>query len=325
MNWIQVKIITTGEGIEPVSGMLYDLGISGVEISDKDDFKEFLENNRKYWDYVDEELEKLKTADSAITVYLSDDEEGKSLLSEIESEIQIMKSEDKEEIFGALKILTCEVKDEDWSENWKQYFKPIPVGEKILIVPEWEEIPETERTVFRINPGMSFGTGSHESTRMCIEEIEKNIKKGARVLDLGCGSGILSVISLLLGAEKVTAVDIDPAAVDVSFSNLALNNLDSGLLEGFAGDITEDKTLREKLSSEKFDLVIANIVADVIIALSDFVGEFMKEDGCFICSGIIKERTEEVVEKLKSVGFNILKIHEEGEWSALLCERRNNL
>lgn len=324
MNWIQVKIITTADGIEPVTGMLYDLGISGAEISDKDDFREFLENNRKYWDYVDEELEGLKNADTSITVYLSDDCEGEEKLSCIKNELMKIK-QDEPKAYGSLEIIEKKVKDEDWSENWKQYFKPIKAGKKILIVPEWEEIPETDRTVFRINPGMSFGTGSHESTRMCIEELEKAVESGCRVLDLGCGSGILSVIALLLGAESVTAVDIDADAVDVSYSNLKLNGLSEDRLFGIAGDITEDLTLRRKISEQKYDVVVANIVADVIIALSDFVCEFMKADAIFICSGIINERCEEVEEKLKRSGLNILNVRRDGEWSAITCDKACNL
>ncbi len=318
MNWVQVKIITSKEGIEPVSGMLYELGISGIQISDKEDFKEFLENNRKYWDYVDEELEKLKNQDTTITVYLSDDEEGNESLRQIKEGLKELKKATPD-MLGSLELVLENVKDEDWSENWKQYFKPIPVGEKVLIVPEWEEVPETERVVFRINPGMSFGTGSHESTRMCIAGIEKNIKNGDKVLDLGCGSGILSVIALLLGAKEVTAVDIDPMAVDVSFSNLELNGIEKEKMTGYAGDITTDKNLQKILSDEKYDLVIANIVADVIIALSKYVKMFMKEDGYFICSGIINERCDEVVEKLKEAELNILEVKTEGEWSMILC------
>lgn len=313
MNWIQLKIITTTNGIDPISAVLYDMGITGIEISDKDDFKEFLENNRKYWDYVDEELEKLKTADSAITVYFGDDEEGKAQLDEARIRLdELSKSTDA----FWLSLETTEVKDEDWSENWKQYFKPLEIGERVLIVPEWEEVPETDRVKFVINPGHSFGTGSHESTRMCIEEIEKNLKEGASVLDLGCGSGILSVIALLLGAKEATAVDIDPMAVETAYSNLALNNLPKEIYQGFAGDITTDKDLCEKLSQNKCDIVLANIVADVIISLAGYVKDFLKPDGVFICSGIIIERKDEVKDALKKAGLVIKEERTMGEWAA---------
>ncbi len=312
MNWIELKITTTAEGIDPICGELYDLGITGIEISDKDDFKEFLENNRKYWDYVDEELEKLKTADSCITLYFSDDDEGRAQIEEVKKTLENAGAE----IIG---FHSKSVKDEDWSENWKQFFKPLEIGERVLVVPEWESVPETDRIKFLINPGCSFGTGSHESTKMCIEEIEKHIKSGDNVLDLGCGSGILSVIALLLGAKEATAVDIDPMAVEVAYSNLKLNGLGEEVYHGFDGDITTDVALREKLGTNKFDIVLANIVADVIIALSAFVKGFMKPDGTFICSGIIIERKDEVVAALEKAGLKIKEVREMGEWAAIVC------
>ncbi len=315
MNWIQLKITTTGEGIDPICGVLYDMDITGIEISDKDDFKEFLENNRKYWDYVDEELERLKTADSCITVYLSDDAEGKAQLEEIKKAVSELELENT-------MFHTENMKDEDWSENWKQYFKPLEIGKKVLIVPEWEEnVPETDRVKFVINPGVSFGTGSHESTKMCIEEIEKALSAGDSVLDLGCGSGILSVIALLLGAKDAAAVDIDPMAVETAYSNLALNNLPKDIYHGYAGDITTDKQLCQKLSERKYDIVLANIVADVIINLSGFVKDFMKDDGVFICSGIIIERKDEVRKTLEKAGLKIKEERVMNEWAAFVAEK----
>ncbi len=314
MNWIQLKITTTGEGIDPICGALYDMGITGIEISDKDDFKEFLENNRKYWDYVDEELEKLKTADSCITIYLSDDSEGKAQLEEVRAAVSELG-------LGNTMFHTENMKDEDWSENWKQFFKPLEIGERVLIVPEWEEdIPETDRVKFIINPGVSFGTGSHESTKMCIEEIEKALKAGDSVLDLGCGSGILSVIALLLGAKDAVAVDIDPMAVETAYSNLALNNLPADIYKGYAGDITSDNALCEKLAEKKYEIVLANIVADVIINLSGFVKDFMKDDGTFICSGIIIERKDEVKAVLENAGLKIKEERLMGEWAAFTAQ-----
>ncbi len=319
MNWIELKITTTAQGIEPVTGVLYDMGITQIEISDKDDFKEFLENNRKYWDYVDEELEKLKTADSCITLYFGDDAEGKDELEKVKSTLS-----EASKLCPDLNLLglhTKSVKDEDWSENWKQFFKPLEIGEKVLIVPEWESVPDSRRTKFVINPGCSFGTGSHESTRMCIEEIENHLTNGDLVLDLGCGSGILSVIALLLGAKEATAVDIDPMAVETAYSNLALNNLPKEIYHGYAGDITTDQELCQTLAKNKYDIVLANIVADVIINLSVFAKDFMKPDGVFICSGIIIERKDEVRTALENAGFKIKTQRIMGEWAAFVCVR----
>lgn len=315
MDWLKINIITTNKGIDPVCAALSDVGIDGVEISDKDDFIEFLENNRKYWDYVDEELEKLRTADTRITAYVSDDEGGFELLKKIESAVAELKTSDGSGAFGALKIMTARVKDEDWSENWKQYFKPLEIGEKVLIQPEWQPLEgETDRIVFKVNPGMTFGTGSHDSTRFCIEEIEKYIKPGDTMLDLGCGSGILSIIALLLGAGHCDAVDIDPAAVDVAYSNLALNGVDKSRYTVTSGDIIASPQVRERFGN--YDLVAANIVADVIIAVAPYVRGFMKPGAVFVCSGIINERAEEVKDALTKAGLNLINTKQSSEWTA---------
>lgn len=319
MDWIKVSIVTTNEGIDPVSSVLNDLGYDGLEIADKDDFKEFLENNRKYWDYVDEELERLKEEDTKITVYADGGTDGLSELKVIEKAIKELKENDINNNFGSLKIITENVKDEDWSENWKQYFKPLEIGEKILIQPEWQPLEsETDRIVFKVNPGMTFGTGSHDSTRFCIEEIEQNIHEGDTVLDLGCGSGILSVIALLLGASDACAVDIDENSETVAYSNLEMNGLDKNNYHIFIGDIIEDGSLRDRFA--EYDIVVANIVADVIIALSPYVRGFMKEDGVFICSGIINERAEEVKAALENAGLNIIETKQSDEWTAYTCK-----
>ena len=319
MDWIKVSIITTNKGIDPVSSVLNDLGYDGLEIADKDDFKEFLENNRKYWDYVDEELERLKEADTKITVYLDGGNDGLSELEKIEKSIKLLKEADINNSFGSLKIITENVRDEDWSENWKQYFKPLEIGDKILIQPEWQPLEsETDRIVFKVNPGMTFGTGSHDSTRFCIEEIEKNIHEGDTVLDLGCGSGILSVIALLLGASDACAVDIDENSETVAYSNLEMNGLDQNNYHVYIGDIIEDSGLRDRFA--EYDIVVANIVADVIIALSPYVRRFMKKDGIFICSGIINERAEEVKSALEKAGLKIVEAKQSDEWTAYTCK-----
>ncbi len=320
MDWIQVKITTTKEGIDPVCGVLLNLGIEGVQISDKDDFAEFLEENRNYWDYVDETLEELKEADTEVTLYLSDDALGLEEYSSVKNAMSILKNSSNG-LYGELKVSSEHVKDEDWSENWKKYFKPIPVGEKILIQPEWDPIKDdTDRIVFTVNPGMSFGTGSHPSTRFCIEELEKYVSGGEEVLDLGCGSGILSVIALLLGAKHVDAVDIDPKAVDVTYENLERNNLPKDKISGMAGDATSDTELRKKLG--KYDIVLANIVADVILALAEYVPSLLKESGVFICSGIIDDRCDEVEEGLKKAGLDIISVRTANEWSVICAKKR---
>ena len=319
MDWIKTTVTTTAEGIDPVSGRLLELGINGIEISDKDDFIEFLENNRKYWDYVDEELEKLKDADTKITFYLSCGAAGIEQLNAVKASLAELKVLDADSVYGSLEISTDNVKDEDWSEIWKQYFHPIPVGKKILICPAWETPKNTDgRTVFTVNPGLSFGTGSHPSTRFCLEEIEENLKPGDSMLDLGCGSGILSVTALLLGASSAVAVDIDSNATDVAHSNLKLNKLTDENYKTYTGDITSDKELRDKLGTH--NLVVANIVADVIIAIAPYVRGFMKPGATFICSGIILERLDEVKAALTQNGLTITKVKCDDDWAAITAK-----
>lgn len=319
MDWIKTTVTTTAEGIDPVSGRLLELGINGIEISDKDDFIEFLENNRKYWDYVDEELEKLKDADTKITFYLSCGTAGIEQLNAVKASLAELKALDADGVYGSLEISTDNVKDEDWSEIWKQYFHPIPVGKKILICPAWETPKNTDgRTVFTVNPGLSFGTGSHPSTRFCLEEIEENLKPGDSMLDLGCGSGILSVTALLLGASSAVAVDIDSNATDVAHSNLKLNKLTDENYKTYTGDITSDKELRDKLGTH--NLVVANIVADVIIAIAPYVRGFMNSGATFICSGIILERLDEVKAALTKNGLNITKVKCDDDWAAITAK-----
>ena len=193
MDWIKVSIFTTSEGIEPLSGRLYQLGITGLEIEDEKDFKDFLENNKQYWDYVDDELIKEKEGETEVIAYVSDNAAGHEMLMAIRNTVAEMKQLDDENEFGRLEIHIDNMKEEDWANNWKKYFHPLEVGKKILIKPEWEELKDnTDRIVFNINPGMSFGTGGHYTTQLCIETLEKYIKPGVKVLDLGCGSGILS-------------------------------------------------------------------------------------------------------------------------------------
>lgn len=321
MDWLKITITTTADGIDSVSGCLLNLGINGIEIYDKDDFKQFLEENRKYWDYVDESLEKLKTDDTRIIFYVSDGASGIEQLAAVKSEMNRLKSYDTDGTFGTLAVSSDHVKDADWSEIWKQYFHPINVGKNIIIRPEWEALDNTDgKTVFTVNPGMSFGTGSHPSTRFCIEEIEKYLEKNNTVLDLGCGSGILSIIALLLGAESATAIDIDSNAVDVAYGNLKLNNLPADNYHVFAGDILNDDNVKSRLG--KYNIVIANIVADVIIALSDFVCDFINDDGYFICSGIILERLDEVTDALNRTALEIIDIKKDSDWAAVTCRKK---
>lgn len=321
MDWIKVSVFTTSEGIEPLSGRLYGLGITGLEIEDEKDFKGFLENNKQYWDYVDDDLIKEKEGETEVIAYVSDNIAGHEMLRAIRNTVSEMKKLDENNEFGRLEISIDNMKEEDWANNWKKYFHPLEVGEKILIKPEWEELTEaTDRIVFNINPGMSFGTGGHYTTQLCIESLEKYIKPGVKVLDLGCGSGILSIISLLLGADSAYAVDIDPNAVDIAYQNARKNDVDIMRYTVKAGDVITDEELQNDIARDKYDVVVANIVADVIIALAPKVREYMKEGGVFITSGIIEDRVDDVTEVLNKCGFEIVSKQQRKDWVSIVCK-----
>lgn len=322
MDWIKLTISTTTQGIETVCAVLMEQGVSGVEIDDSLDFHNFLENNRDKWDYVDEELLRAHESGSYVSFYVTDDADGKETLSLVKSALNALKSQDADNEYGTLEISGTNMKEEDWSENWKQYFKPLNVGDKILILPEWETIDEpTDRTVFTVNPGMSFGTGAHHTTQLCIKALEKHLDNGMTVLDLGCGSGILSIISLLLGADHATAVDIDENAVKIAVENAQKNNIDLNKYRTMAGNVTCDKELFSKISDRKYDIVLANIVADVIIGIRDIVPEFLRDGGIFITSGIIEERLNDVASAYKKSNLTLLSEEHQGGWVSLVYKK----
>ena len=321
MDWIKVTIYTTSEGIDGVTGRLYQLGITGLEIEDEQDFKDFLENNHQYWDYVDEDLIKQKEGETNVSCYVSDDLNGQELLAAIRSSMTEMKLIDKNNEYGRLEIEVQSTTTEDWANNWKKYFHTMEVGEKILIKPEWEEYSgNTDRIVFNINPGMSFGTGSHYTTQLCIESLERYVKPGIKMLDLGCGSGILSIISLLLGAEEAVAVDIDPNAVDTAYENAAMNGVTNEHYHVFSGNVVTDPDVQAEIGKYRYEVVAANIVADVIIGLAPKAREYMKEGGVFITSGIISDRENDVREALLENGFEIVNVSRRKDWVSIVCK-----
>lgn len=319
MEWIEVFVATSQMGLEPVEGVLYQCGLNGLMIHDEADFAEFLENPNREWDYVADELvEEKQEQTTGITFFLRDNLYGREQLSQIKSALQSVKETEKELDLGSLEVTMKNVAEEDWANNWKKYFKPFPVGDKIMIKPSWEELlAQTDKIILKIDPGHIFGTGTHETTQLCMELIEKYVKKDDMVLDIGCGSGILSIASLLLDAKEADAVDIDPNAIQIAYENSDRNDIDRNRYHVKAGNILEDKELQASYSGKKYDLVAANIVADVIIALTKQVPDYIKDDGIFLCSGIITERKEDVLEALKAANFAVLDIKEKTSWVAI--------
>ena len=298
MDYLEVSIQTEPNQIETISAQLDELGVNGYVIEDESDFRSFLENNRQYWDYVDEDLENRFAGLSRIRFWIAPAQT--ELLSAFP---------------GAE---TSIVHDSDWENNWKEFFKPIEIGSRLIIVPQWEEIPSTGRMPLILDPGLIFGTGSHATTRMCLEAIEASDVEGKSVLDLGCGSGILGIGALVLGASSNIGVDIDPKAPDVAMDNALLNGIGKEQMNVFAGDLLTDCGLRRRIEG-KYDLVLANIVADVILRLIPDVGQFLAPNGRFISSGIIDGRENEVQTALEGAGFEILEHKKMDEWNCFVC------
>lgn len=317
MNWTEVSIYTTTNGIEIINGALMKLGIDDAVIEDSSVFEDFLHNETLNWDYYDEELAKMQNCESCIKVYLADNNQGNLLFQEVAKFIENLKKENKNDMdLGRLEIITKVLNDEDWANNWKQYFKPFSVSDKIIIKPSWEELtePTDGKLILEIDPGMSFGTGQHHTTRLCIEQIVKHLNEGMEVLDMGCGSGILSIASILLGAKKVTGVDIDENAVRIAKENAALNNIYEDKFSVYFGDVTEDEKLQDKIGYNKYDMIAVNIIAQIIMGMSFTFPKFLKKNGLIIASGIIKKYVDDVVENFNALGFEILEINDSEEW-----------
>ncbi len=319
MEWIEVFVAVSQTGLEPIAGLLYECGLTGLMISDEADFQEFLEAPNRDWDYVADELvEEKQKLETGITFFLRDNLYGREQLAQIKSALAVIQEQEKELDLGSLEMTMKNVQEEDWANNWKKYFKPFPVGEKIMIKPSWEELTEaTDKVVLKIDPGHIFGTGTHETTQLCMELIETYLKKDDVVLDIGCGSGILSIASLLLEAKEADAVDIDPNAMEIAYENSDRNDIPREKYHVCAGNILEDETLHQKYSGKKYDMVEANIVADVIIALTKKVPDYIKDGGIFLCSGIIIERKEDVLSALTAGGYSILEVKEKKGWVAI--------
>ena len=304
MRWIEATIPAGGDA-DALCAALAELGVDGMVVEDEKDFHDFLENNHAYWDYVDEELSARFQGLSRVKFYLSDDEAGRAVLSRVRA--------------AGYAPETAFVEDSDWENNWRDYYKPIEIGETLAVVPEWEDYADPARKLLRLDPGLIFGTGSHATTRMCLEAVASLAHPGLRALDLGCGSGILGIAALLFGAEAVVGCDIDPKAPDVARANASLNGFGEDVFRIYAGDVLADASLRKMLGTG-YGLVLANIVADVILPLAGFVKQFMAPGAKFVCSGIIDGREDETRAALEKAGLRVLQHKHEEEWHCFIAE-----
>ena len=316
MDWLELKIDTAPAGIDPVTEMLTEQGVTGVIIDDARDFKDFMAHNQAYWDYVDEALVQEKQDLCRVTFYVENSAAGYAAIAAIRMAMHAMKQAHPE--YAPLLLTMENVKDEDWENNWKQFYKPKEIGRRLLVIPAWEQAEAGDRVTLVLNPGLTFGTGSHATTRLCLTALEERIHGGERVLDLGCGSGILSIAALRLGAQSAFACDIDEKCIDVAYENAALNGIGRDRLTVRQGDATREGPLRDAIGTG-YDVVVANIVADVIISLAPQVRHFLKKDGWFLTSGIIDQRAGEVAAALRAAGWDIVKESASEGWFCYVC------
>ena len=322
MKWIEMTVFTTEHGLDAVAARFDMLGIQQVVIEQgKESIEAFLKETAKYWDYADTD-ELVAGEEPCVKAYLADAGENMELVHAAEASFDELRKMDVGIDLGSLRFVVRMTDEEDWANNWKIYYKPLKIGERLLVRPSWESLSDAEgRTVLSLDPGMAFGTGSHHTTRMCLQYLEKTVKEGDMLLDLGCGSGILSIAGVLLGAKSALAVDIDPIAEKIAYENAEINGVLRDRYEVRIGDVLTDDALRAGLAAQQYEVITANIVASVIIALLPIVPPLLKEGGAFITSGIIRDRLDEVKETILANGLTIESEDISEEWCAILARK----
>ena len=316
MKWNKFRLKTTTESEDIVSSMLMDLGIQGIEIEDKIP----LTQSDKEQMFVDI-LPEIEADDGVayISFYLEEDEDKEEVLANVKKELEEMRAYTN---VGACTIEESQTEDVDWVNNWKQYFHQFYVDD-VLIIPSWEEVkPEDEdKMIIHIDPGTAFGTGMHETTQLCIRQIRKYVTPDTTILDVGCGSGILGMLALKFGAKYAVGTDLDPCAIDATYENMEVNGITKDQYEVMIGNIIDDKEVQDKVGYEKYDIVVANILADVLVPLTPVILHQLKTGGIYITSGIIDAKEETVVEAVKEAGLEVLEVTYQGEWVSVTARK----
>ena len=320
MDWLEITIDTASSGIEEVAAALTAGGFADLLLEDQAEFESFLEQNRAYWDYIDENLQQKLQGLSHIKLYLeSHDEAG---LSRLRCLLETLKAQHPDGSLGSLKMMTAPLPETDWEESWKDNYPPQEVGEKLVVLPYWLSDSDTQgRLPVILDPGLTFGTGAHPSTQMVMEAMETLICGGSSCLDLGSGSGILSIAALRLGAKNAIGVDIDPKAEDIARENAAYNGFAAPEFTALTGNVLSDKKLMEQLTGQRYDVVLVNIVADVIVALAPVLPRLLDENSTLVCSGILDSRLSDVSGALERAGLTVTNIRAKEEWRCVSAKR----
>ena len=306
MAWLEITVSTTADSIDDTAAMLTAAGFSELVLEDQSQFEDFLEENRACWDYIDEQLQEKLQGLSHIKLYL-DETDAQSL-----SRLQSM----------GLNMTVTALPETDWENSWQEHYPAVEVGEKLIVLPYWlADTDESGRTPVILDPGLTFGTGAHPSTQMVMEAMEQRLTPGSHCLDLGSGSGILSIAALRLGAASATGVDIDPKAEDIARENAAYNGFSAPEFTACTGDVTADKRLMARLNAQNYDTVLVNIVADVIIHLAPTLPAFLQEHSILICSGILDKRLDDVTGALQKAGLTVIETKSKEDWRCVIAKR----
>ena len=309
MAWLEITVNTAADTVDTVAEQLTARGFSDLVIEDQAEFETFLEENRAYWDYIDEDFQQKLAGLSRIKLYLEDtDEAGMARLRDTVSGL-------------GLTMQVSALPDTNWEESWKDSYPPQEVGVSLVVLPYGLENEETDRKKIILDPGLTFGTGAHPSTQMVMETMEEAVRPGFRCLDLGSGSGILSITALRLGAETAVGVDIDPKAEDIARENAAYNGFTAPAFTALTGNVTEDKALMRRLAEQEYDLLLVNIVADVIIGLSHVLPDYMSGRTLLVCSGILDTRLADVTNALEDAGLTVTSIRAKEEWRCVTAKK----
>lgn len=319
MKYIQADIHVNREGIEPVLTALMNVDIMDTVVEDPADIADLLDKDQDWeWDYVDDSVIEMQNAEPKVTVYMEDDEEGRRKLAALQGAVEELKKDAAGGAYGEnvdLGPLTVDVyveDDSEWKDNWKEFFKPKKVGKRIVVKPTWYDYEREEGDlVIEIDPGMAFGTGTHETTSLCLRLMEDYMQDGDKVLDVGCGSGILAIAGALLGSPEVLGVEIDPVAVEIAQENLELNGV-TDVARAQYGDLTKGIDF-------KAEIVVANLMADLVMMLSADVAKHILPGGKYISSGILVEKRDQVAAVIRDCGFDIVEIREDGMWCAIVA------